>query len=152
MLRYDFFKKSKKKPLTREVYIMELDPSLIRLISGFFLKVRIIKIGISKNSNQRKKEVDSGIKGKIILIDCYLVEAATRTESHIHKLYKSDSFKPKVHKKGSGETEFFKLSNSQIQEIKSILSRRSANNSDFKKVFFLILFLIILFYYFLKFK
>lgn len=138
--------------MTRNIYLMERDPSVLRWFLAFFFKVRQIKIGVAKNSRQREKQVDSGIKGKVVFLTEYEVEAATRTESHIHKIYKADSFKPRVNKRGSGETEFFKLSNSQIQEIKSILSKRSTKNLDFKKWFFFICFLIAIFYYFLKLK
>jgi len=149
-----FFTKKKKKrtPMTRNIYLMERNGSSWKWVLGFFFKVREIKIGVAKNSQQRQKQVDNGIKGKVVFLTEYWIEAATRTEKEIHTKYKKFKFKPPVHRKGSGETEFLKISNRQIEEIKSTLSRRSANNSDFKKVFFLFLFLIILFYYFFKFK
>lgn len=145
-------KKKKRKPMTRNIYLMERNGSSLRWFLAFFFKARIIKIGVAKDSRQREKQVNSGIKGDVVFLTEYEVESATRTEAHIHKLYKSDSFRPKVYKRGSGESEFFKLSNRQINEIKSILSSRSKSNSNFRKVFFFICFVILLFYYFLNFS
>lgn len=141
-------KKRKRTPMTRNIYLMERNPSVFRFWIAFFFKVREIKIGVAKNSQQREKQIDSGIKGKVVFLVEYRVEAATRTEAQIHKKYKSDSFKPKVNKRGSGETEFFRLSNIQIQEIKSTLSRKSTSSLDSTKWFFFICFILLLFYYF----
>lgn len=128
---------------------MERNRSSWKWFLGFFFKVREIKIGVAKNSQQREKQVDDGIKGKVVFLYEYWIDAATRTEKEIHVKYKDFKFKPPVHKKGSGETEFIKISNRQIEEIKSTLSRRSANNSNNKKIFFLVCFLSIFLYYFL---
>ncbi len=123
---------------------MELDGSLWRFLLAFFLPVREIKIGVAKSTEQRQKTVDAGIKGYVKILNSYTVDAATRTESHLHELYKKQRFTVRGGKRSSGKTEFFRLSNKDISHIKQILKKRSKKYQQFRKVLTLICFLFLL--------
>jgi Meiotically up-regulated gene 113 len=110
-----FFNKSKPK---QEVYLMERNGWFL---AGWFGFKREIKIGISNKPTRRVKEVDEGIPGRIVIIRRYKVKEAAKIESELHQKYKAHNFQPKGAKRGSGRTEFFKLSNSQLSEIQNHL-------------------------------
>jgi hypothetical protein len=114
-----FFGKSKTK---QEIYLMERNAWFF---SGWFSR-REIKIGISNNPNRRRDEVDEGIPGRIQIIRRYKVSNARQIETKLHQKYKAHNFKPKGAKRGSGKTEFFKLTNSQISDIENELSSLEA--------------------------
>ncbi len=106
----------KRKPITRNVYLMERISE--REWSTILGGRREIKIGVAKDSSERQKQVDRGIKGEIILLDEFKVDVATRIESELHKKYSHCKFRPKGAKRGAGGSEFFKLTNRQIREVK----------------------------------
>ncbi|QDP50416.1 MAG: hypothetical protein Unbinned5350contig1001_31 [Prokaryotic dsDNA virus sp.] len=134
--------------MRRFVYLMERNPTLLKWILGHFAKVREIKIGVAKDSSEREKQVDRGIKGKVVLLNEFKVNAATTVEKGLHIIFKDESWKPPTIKKGSGETEFFKLSNYQIGKARRKLRNTEGddNGDSFVLVLMLGIFLIILFH------
>lgn len=126
----------KKKPITRYVYLMERVTE--REWSSILRGLREIKIGVAKDSSERQKQVDRGIKGRIVLRDEFKVDVATRVESELHKKYSHCKFKPKGAIKGAGGSEFFKLSNSEIKQIKRRLGSKERERTKFS--FFWVLF------------
>jgi len=114
--------------MKRYVYLMERNPSILSWIIGFFGGRREIKIGVAKNAEERELHVDSGIPGRVVVIDKYLIREATKTEAELHKKFRKHRFTVREGKRGSGKTEFFRLTNSQIQEIREILRERKVIN------------------------
>ena len=121
-----FFKKKKRTPMKREVYLMERNPSVWKEI---FCLRREIKIGVAKNTQQRHNHVDDGIPGKVVVLKTYLVEEATTVEAHLHVLFKAHRFTVKGAKRGSGKTEFFRLTSNQIRQAERILEQKSENDN-----------------------
>lgn len=144
------FKKKRRRTLTRYVYLMERNPSLFRSFLGLFIRVREIKIGIAKSTKQRHADVDQGIPGKVVVIASYTIEQASKTESYLHQLFKEHRFTVKGAKSGSGKTEFFKLTNLEIQKAESILQRRSVKTFSFRKLFVLIVFLLTILFFLIQ--
>lgn len=107
--------------MTRYVYLMER-VSRREWISILTFK-REIKIGISKNPSQRVKDVTDGIPGKIKVRAIYRVKEASRVESRLHRKFKKWNFKPKGAKKGAGGSEMFRLSASQLIDLKRELRK-----------------------------
>lgn len=139
----------KRKPLTRYIYLMERVTE--REWSSILRGKREIKIGVAKNAEERLKQVDRGIKGKMILLDEFKVEKATTKEAKLHRDYKRFKFKPKGAKKGAGGTEFFKLSNKQLGEIKSsLIGYQNQRESSFFLLFLGLGSVIIILYHFLN--
>lgn len=143
-------KKKSKRTLTRQVYLMELNPNFIKNLFSFFgLCDRQIKIGIAKNTKQRHEDVDAGIKGKVVVLNTYLIDSASRVEADLHKQYKKHRFTARG-AKGSGKTEFFNLTTKQINDIRRTLRKKERTSIPFVKVLFTILFLLSIFYYLIK--
>lgn len=109
------------------IYIMERVSQ--REWSTILWGKREIKIGISKNALQRKRQVDSGIPGKVILRKYYKVRNARKLETKLHRLFKQSNFIPNGAKEGSGKTEFFKLSPYQLRKLKSMLKKKAQKDS-----------------------
>ena len=115
--------KRKKKPQTRYVYLMERTTKV-----EFKTKLsgrREIKIGVATKPQIRKRQVNTGIPGKVVILAKYYVPQATRAESFLHNKFEKHNYIPKGSKSGAGGTEFYRLTNGQIQSAKSYLFWRS---------------------------
>ena len=119
-----------------------------RQLLTYFTFKREVKIGVSVNVEQRRAQVDSGIDGEIIILEKYAVKNAFKVESELHAKYINANLNINDAKSGSGSTEFFRLSNSEIRSIKKHLRKESGTKKgvDFIEVIFY--FVIILFIYF----
>ena len=100
-----------KKGLTRYVYLMQR--------TGGRGRKKIIKIGIAKNPKSRLKQINRSVKGKIILLDAFKVLEASKVEKELHQLFKKQNHKLT----GAGGSEFFRLTNYQIKQVRVILSK-----------------------------
>jgi len=144
-----FGKKHRQKaiPQTRYVYLME------RVSNRDWTTIRQgrreIKIGIAKDTNQRNKTVDIGIPGKVVILDQYKVEKASQVETELHRIFKSHNFTVKGAKSGSGKTEFFRLTNGQIRQAKSVLRKRQRQKTPplFRIIIFSIVFVYLVHYF-----
>lgn len=123
MIKLKRRKRKRKSPQTRYVYLMERVSS--RTTKSLLQGRREIKIGIAKNVNQRNRTVDLGIPGRVVILDKYKIKKASRVESELHKLFEKHNFTVRGAKEGSGGTEFFRLTNSQIRQARRILRKRS---------------------------
>ena len=139
-------RKKDKTPKTRYVYLMERNASIFKRI---FFRNRDIKIGVATDPDGREKRVDRDISGKIRIIDRYLVRRATTVESLLHRKYNDRRFVPKG-KKGSGKTEFFKLSRKDIKAVRKILKDQEVRNDLWWWVVAAILFFLVVFYHQIK--
>lgn len=133
-----------KPPQRRYVYLMERVSN--RDWDTVFSGQREIKIGIAKDARRRRRTVDLGIPGKVIILDKYKVDKASRVETLLHNMFKDKNFKVKGAKRGAGGTEFFKLSNRDIRQVKRILRRKERQSMP---VFLKIVFVSIILVYFL---
>lgn len=122
--------------MTRIVYLMERVSG--REFESVINGKREIKIGIAKDADDRERQVDKGIPGKVILIFERRIKSASQLEAALHQLYKEHNFKVKGGKRGSGQTEFHRLSNGDVREVKRIIARRSRPDIPvfFKIIFF----------------
>lgn len=105
----------------RFVYIMERTTN--KSWESVLLRRKEIKLGISYKPKRRKMTVDRGIRGRIILLEQYKITNASTIEKELHQKYNEWNFVPKKALRGAGKTEFFRLTNKQIAEIKSYLSK-----------------------------
>lgn len=144
-----FFKKKKRRKKSQRRYVYLMERVTNREWSSILEGKREIKIGIAKNTRLRNRSVDLGIPGKVIILDQYKVDQASKVEAHIHRIYKDYNFKVKGAKRGAGGTEFYKLSNRDIRQVKRILSRtqRSASPPIIQIIVFSVL-LVYLIHYF----
>lgn len=144
-------KRRKKTPISRYVYLMEKNPSVWKLIGAEFPSftgvTRQIKIGVAVKPEERSQTVDRGIHGRIVLLCSYYVEQATKVENYLHTKYDKANFKARAKKKGSGETEFFNLTNQQISDIRNHLANKEITTTINRRLIFTILFTIIILYY-----
>lgn len=134
-------KRNKRAPMRRKVYLMERTSN--RTWKSIFSGRREIKIGIAKNSNERHQSVDNGIPGRVVVLASYSINRASTIEAELHKKYKSKNFVVKNAKRGAGATEFFRLSNYEIRQIKNFLSEKSSNKSNRLNLFLLVLIVLI---------
>lgn len=130
----------------RSVYLMERKTrKTLRSIITF---KREIKIGISNDAQVRRDQVNSGIKGNIVLIVSYRINEASKVEAELHKKYKDANFTIRNAKKGAGGTEFFRLSTREVTEIKKELAKKAGikdkKNSNIQIVIILIFVLYLL--------
>ena len=136
--------RKRKKPMKRFVYLFERKTK--RTWKSIFQGKREIKIGIAKDVQERLSTVNGGINGKIVLLASYEVERASTVESRLHKKYKDSNFIIQDAKQNAGGTEFFRLSSSEIRDIKTYLSKLSGGISFVQSLINLfVLILIILF-------
>lgn len=121
-------KKKSAKPIRRSVYLMERKTN--RTWQTILAGKREVKIGIAKNSEERHQAVNNGIPGRVVIIAEYRVDRASSIEAQLHRKYKSKNIAIKNAKRGAGSTEFFRLSNSDIREIKRFLEKKSGKQKE----------------------
>jgi len=121
-------KRKKRRPMRRSVYLMERKTN--RTWRSILTGKREIKIGIAKNSEERHQSVDNGIPGRVVIIAEYRVDRASSIEAQLHRKYKSDNFTVKNAKRGAGSTEFFRLTNSEVRDIKRFLRKKSGQQAE----------------------
>ena len=137
------FKKKKRRkksqPLTRCIY-------LFKRVRGRDWETIInfkqeIKIGIAKKDrlDVRLNEVNRDMPGVWVCIGKYEIKKASTFESSLHTLYKKNQMKVKGAKRGSGSTEVFRLSSSQLRELKEKLSNQSIVKQNSQSVFWVLL-------------
>ncbi len=149
MLRMYKHKNKTRQPLRRYVYLMERTSQ--RTWSSIVNGRREIKIGVSKNTKQRHRTVDLGIPGRVVILDQYKVDKASRVETELHKLFEAHNFTVKGAKAGSGSTEFFRLTNRQIRQARRILRRRQRQSvPPFWKIVFASIIITYLAHYFIQ--
>lgn len=138
-------KKKRRSPMRRKVYLMErkTNRTCISILKG----KREIKIGIAKNSEERHKSVNSGIPGRVVVIAEYSISRASTVEAELHRKYKSKNFTVKNAKSGSGSTEFFRLTTSEVGEIKRYLKKKSGKSSNDRVIFIITLICLLVVYY-----
>ena len=116
-------KRKKRVPMKRIVYLMERKTN--REWRTLFSFKKEIKIGITKDLEERHKTVNAGIPGKVVVLEKYLLERASTVEAALHEKYKESNFKVKGAKRNAGGTEFFRISNVELNQIKKELSERT---------------------------
>lgn len=125
---------------------MEKNPNTIKtILSEFGLATRRIKIGIAKDVKDRHNDVDAGISGNVILLCEYLVDEAAKVESHLHDIFKDKRYTERG-KRGSGKTEFFRLTNKEIRQAKSILQSKELQSNNTTQIICTVIFAIIIIY------
>lgn len=142
-------RKKRRRPLKRYVYLMERKTN--RTWKTIFTGKREIKIGVSKNTQQRHQTVDNGIPGRVVILEEYIVNRASTVEAELHRKYKSDNFTVKNAKRGAGSTEFFRLTDSEIREIKRFLRKKSGQQNEgnvFLWIFILSIIAVLIVHYF----
>ena len=139
------FKKKKRKPkkrsqpLTRSVYLFKRVRG--RDWETIFTFKNEVKIGIAlkKRVETRLQEVNRDMPGDWICIGRYDIKKASTFESELHTQYKKYQMKVKGAKRGSGSTEVFRLSSSQLRELKEKLSDQSKIQKQSQSVFWVLL-------------
>lgn len=124
---------------------MEKNPNPIKtILSGLGIAKRRIKIGIAKNVKERHEDVDRGISGDVVLLCEYLIEEAARSENYLHDLFKEHRYTERG-KRGSGKTEFFKLTNQQIKQAQNILSSKEMQSNSIGQILWTFVFAFIVY-------
>lgn len=123
---FGLIKRRKKRPSRRYVYLMERVSNRDR--ETIKKGRREIKIGIAKNPIIRHNRIDLGIPGRVVILERYKVDQASRVESFLHKKYKKHNFTVKGAKKGSGATEFHRLTNRDIRDIRRYLKNQASSD------------------------
>ena len=131
----------KRRPARRYVYLMERTSG--RTWKTIVTFRREIKIGVARDVNQRLQQVIDGIPGTIVLIYEKKVDRATTIEAQLHRQFAQYNFRVHGAKKGSGETEFFRLRNGHIRQAKQALNQREANIQDWAFVVFTVIVIIV---------
>ena len=114
---------TKRTTQRRYVYLMERVTK--RGLGSILTGRREIKIGVGVRPKTRRTQVDRGIPGKIVLLYQKKVNSASRVETELHRTFKKHNFVVRGAKQGAGGTEFFRLTNSQIQQAKKILDQKA---------------------------
>lgn len=133
--------RKKRRPARRYVYLMERTSG--RTWKTIITFRREIKIGVARDVNQRLQQVIDGIPGTIVLVYEKKVDRATTIEAQLHRQFSQYNFRVTGAKKGSGETEFFRLRDSHIRQAKRALNQREANIQDWAFVVFTVIVIII---------
>lgn len=95
----------------RYIYIMKRTTN-----RSFYAKItgqHEYKIGIAKNPETRRKQVDKAIKGNVKLVQVYLAPHAMKLEQELHEIFGDSRFTIQAIGNGAGETEWFYMSNSE---------------------------------------
>lgn len=91
------------------VYIMRKDKK------NLFSLERQYKVGISKETDRRLREVDKAVKGSSVsLVAAYWVIWPKKIEKQLHKDFERSRNRLKRAERGAGRTEWFKLSPFEI--------------------------------------
>jgi hypothetical protein len=104
------------------------------------------KIGIAKDPETRRKQVDKAIKGKVELIQTYLSPQAMQLEKQLHRIFGQSRFRIKSVGNGAGETEWFYMSHSEYFALEAAMWMGWAEQLAKPTIYSIIILILILSY------